>query len=85
MAGGRCRDRTCPLPCEGFPVIVGCAGYREIPLMLEAAGVGGVGRGRYGAAVTLHVRCTPRITHHLGWQGSDNVSAGHDDVQSGGP
>ena len=40
-----------PLPCEGFPAIVGCAGHREIPLILGAAGVGGVGCGRFGATV----------------------------------
>ena len=54
-----------PLPCEGFPAIVGCAGYREIPLILGAAGVGGVGCGRFGATVVLHARCTPKITHHV--------------------
>jgi hypothetical protein len=74
-----------PLLCEGFLAIVGCAGYREIPLMLGAAGVGGVGCGRFGAAVVLHARCTPKITHHLGSQGGHNVSAGHDHVQTGGP
>src|SRR5215510_4658339 len=32
--GGRYRDRTSDLCREGFPAIVGCVGYREIPLML---------------------------------------------------
>ena len=59
-----------PLSCEGFPAIVGCAGYREIPLILGAAGVGGVGCGRFGATVVLHGRCTPKITHHLRSDGS---------------
>jgi hypothetical protein len=59
-----------PLPCDGFPAIVGCAGYREIPLILGATGVGGVGCGRLGATAVLHASCcTPKITYHLGSQG----------------
>ena len=50
---------------KAFHAIVGCAGYREIPLILGATGVGGVGCGRLGATVVLHARCTPKITHHL--------------------
>jgi hypothetical protein len=53
------------VPCEGFPAIVGCAGHREIPLILGPTGVGGVGCGQLGATVVLHARCTPKITHHL--------------------
>ncbi len=53
--------------------------------MLGAAGVGGVGCGRFGATVVLHARCTPKITHHLGSPGGHNVSASHDHVQTGAP
>jgi hypothetical protein len=53
--------------------------------MLGAAGVGGVGCGRFGATVVLHTRCTPKITHHLGSPGGHNVSASHDHVQTGAP
>ena len=56
--------------CEGFACIVGCGGYREIPLILGATAVGGVGCGRLGATVVLHAGCTPKITHHLRADGS---------------
>src|SRR5690349_13563332 len=49
MAGGRCGIEPAPLTCEGFPVIVRCVGHGEIPLMLGAADVGGVGCGQFGA------------------------------------
>ena len=45
-----------PELCEGFPARVGCAGYREIPLMLGAAGDCWVGCGRFGATVVLHAQ-----------------------------
>ena len=61
--------------CEGFPCIVGCGGYREIPLILGATAVGGVGCGRLGATVVLHARCTPKITHHLRADGSGPMRA----------
>jgi hypothetical protein len=50
--------------------MVGCVGYREIPLILGVPALVALVCGRFGATVVLHARCTSKITHHLRSDGS---------------